>query len=90
MCIKWNLYSLRCKCWTLNVVGISSAQQVETDEDAAAADEEETQQDVDQGGGPEGEQVQRPVAVRLPAGGVLVVVGLVNGVDPHVTWRNPG
>lgn len=71
----------------LNVVGIGAAHQEETDEDAAAAKEEEAQQDVDQGGGPEGKQVQRLVAVGVHAGRVLVVVGLVNGVDPHVTWR---
>lgn len=87
--MKLNLYCPRCKCWSLNVIGISSAQQAETDEDAAAADQEETQQDVDQGGGPERKQVRSPVAVRIHAGRVLVVVGLVNGVDPHVTWRNP-
>lgn len=73
----------------LHVVRIGTAQQEHTDEDAAAADEGEAQQDVGEGGGPEGEQVQRLVAVRIRDRRVLVVVGHVNGVDPHVTWRNP-
>lgn len=70
----------------LDVVGIGPAAQEEADEDAAAAHEEHAQEDVDQGGGPEGEQVERPVAVGVRARRVLVVVGLVNGVDPHVTY----
>lgn len=82
---------MRCNRWTLNVVvGIGPAQQVEADADAAAAQEEEPQQDVDQRGGPEGKQVQRPVAVGPRAGGGAVVVGLVDGVDPHVPWGEPG
>lgn len=91
---KPDFLPLRCKRRPLNVVvGIGPAQQVEADADAAAAQEEEPQQDVDQRGGPEGEQVQRPVAVGPRAaagGGGAVVVGLVDGVDPHVPWREKG
>lgn len=74
---------------TLHVVGIGSTQHAETDQDAAATNKGETHQDVDQGGAPERKQVQRPVAVQIHGGRVLVVDGLVNGVDPHVPWRNP-
>ena len=68
------------------VVGIGSFAQAEAAEGAAAADQEQAQQDVDQGGDPEGEQVQRLVAVGVHVCFALVEVGLVNGVDPHVTW----
>lgn len=71
------------------VVGVGSATQVEADEDAAAAEQEQAEEDVDQGGGPEGKQVQRPVAVGLHGCRVLVVVGLVNRVDPHITSNKP-
>lgn len=66
------------------VVGVGSPAQAEAEDDAAAADQRQTYEDVDQRGGPEGEQVERPVAVGI-AGYVPVVVGLINGVDPHVT-----
>lgn len=67
------------------VVGVGSAAQAEADEGAAAAYQGQTQDDVDQGGGPEGKQVDCPVAVGIHICSVLVVVGLVNRVDPHVT-----
>lgn len=69
------------------VVGVGSAARVEADEDAAAGEHEQAQEDVDQGGGPEGEQVERPVAVRIHVRRVFVVVGLVDRVDPHVAWE---
>lgn len=71
------------------VVGVGAAAQEEAEEDAAAAHQEQTQQDVDQGGGPEGEQVERLVAVGIQMCGVLVVVGLINRVDPHITCDKP-
>lgn len=67
------------------VIGVSSATQKEAEEDAAATYYKQTQEDVDQGGGPEGKQVQRLVTVGIQSRCVLVVVRLVNGVDPHVT-----
>lgn len=69
------------------VVGVGTAAQTEAEKDAAATDHQHTYEDVDQGGGPESEQVQGLVAVRIHVGRVLVVVGLVNRVDPHVTWN---
>ncbi len=73
-------------CSSLDVViWVGSATQEEAEEDAAAAKQEETQEDVDQSGSPEGKQVQRPVAVGTNVSAVLVVVGLINRVDPHIT-----
>lgn len=71
------------------VVGVGSAAHVEADQDTAAEQQEHTQEDVDQGGGPEGKQVESPVAVRVHIRRVPVVVGLVNGVDPHITSNEP-
>lgn len=68
---------------------VGSSAQVEADEDAAADDQGGDEEDVGQRGGPEGEQVQCLVAVRLHACRVLVVVGLVNRVDPHITSNEP-
>lgn len=67
------------------VVGVGSATQVEAEENTAAAYEEQTQEDVEQSGGPEGKQVELLVAVRIHICCVLVVVWLVNRVDPHIT-----
>lgn len=71
------------------IVWVGSATQAEADEGAAAGQQGRSQQDVDHGGGPEGKQVQRLVAVGLYIRCVLVVVGLVNGVDPHITGDKP-
>ena len=47
-----------------------------------------TQQDVCQCGAPESKEVQGSVAVRpLRLGQSLVVVGGVDGVDPHIAWE---
>lgn len=73
----------------LGVVGVLAAKHEATDEEAAAADQRYTQDDVDQGRGPEGEQVERPVAVLLDIRRVLVEVWLEDGVDPHVTCDKP-
>lgn len=67
------------------VVCICSATQEEAEEDAAADKQKQSQEDVDQGGGPEGKQVQCLVAVRIHICRVLVVVGLIDRVDPHIT-----
>lgn len=69
------------------VVGIGSATQEEAEEDAEAAYEEKTQEDVDQRGGPEGKQVECLVAIGFHTCCVLVVVGLINRVDPHITYN---
>lgn len=77
-------------CSTLHVVvRVCSATQEEAEEDAAAREQKQSQEDVDQGGGPEGKQVQCPVAVRIHICRVLVVVGLINRVDPHITSNKP-
>lgn len=68
------------------VVSVGSATQVEADEDEAAAYQEHTEEDVDEGGDPEGKQVERPVTVRIRSCCVLVEVWFVNRVDPHITW----
>jgi len=67
------------------VVRVGSAAQEGAEAGAAAADHEQSQEDVDEGGGPEGKQVEVPVAVRVHIGRVPVVVGLVNRVYPHIT-----
>lgn len=46
-----------------------------------------TKQDISESGGPEGEQVERLVAVCIHIGRVPVVVGFIDGVDPHITQR---
>lgn len=75
-------------CLSLDVdVGVGTAAQAEAEKDEAATDHQQTHEDVDQRGGPESKQVQGLVAVRIHGGCVLVVVGLVNRVDPHVTWK---
>lgn len=66
------------------VVGVGSATQAEAEEGTAAEDDEQTQEDIDQGGGPESKQVQGPVAILVPS--CLLIAGLVNGVDPHIAW----
>lgn len=71
------------------VVGISSSTKAEAEQDAEANYEEETQEDVDRGGAPEGKQVERLVTVKIHTCAVLVVVGLVNRVDPHVSSNEP-
>lgn len=51
-------------CWSRNVVvWVGSTAQAKAEEDAEAANQEETQEDVEQGGGPEGKQVEGLVAV---------------------------
>lgn len=71
------------------IVRVGSATQVEADKDEAATDQETTQQDVDQGGGPEGKQVESLVTIGTQICGVLVVVWLVDRVDPHITSYKP-
>lgn len=68
------------------VIGVGSATQAEAEEGAAAEDHEQTQEDIDQGGGPESKQVQGLVAIGVQSCCALVIVGLVNGVDPHIAW----
>lgn len=73
-------------CWSLDIViGVGSATQVKTDEGTATNYDEQSNEDVDQGGDPEGKQVQCLVAVGIHICCALVKVGLVNRVDPHVT-----
>lgn len=73
---------------TLNVVvWVGAAAHAETHEDAAATQQEDSKQNVDQGGGPEGIQVERLVTVHIWVGRVLLEVRLVDRVDPDVTWR---
>lgn len=71
------------------VVAVGPAAQVEADQDTTAEDQEQTQEDVDQGGGPEGKQVESPVTVRVHICCVPVVVGFINGIDPHITSNEP-
>lgn len=68
------------------VVRVGSATQAEAEEGAAAEEHEQTHEDIDQGGGPESKQVQGLVAIGVQICRDLVVVGLVNGVDPHIAW----
>lgn len=73
-------------CLSLDIVdGVGSATQAEAAEDTAAAHQEQTQEDVDQGGGPEGKQVEGPVAVGIHISCILVVVRLINRVYPNIT-----
>lgn len=69
------------------VVVVGPAQQEEAAEDAAAGENEQNNQDVDQRGVPEGEQVERLVTVARHIGSVLVVLGLINRVDPNVACQ---
>ena len=72
------------------VVGVGPAEGAEAQQSAAPPEQEQAQQDVQQRGGPEGKQVQRLVAVWLHGRGGAVVVGLVDGVDPHISCRDDG
>lgn len=67
-----------CRRLHVDIIGVSAATQEEAEEDAAADYQEETEQDVDQRGGPKGKQVERLVAVGTYICCVLVVVGLIN------------
>ena len=69
------------------VVGVGSATQAEADHDAAAAQQDHAEEDVDQSRDPEGEQVERLVAVKLRVRGVLGEFRHVNRVDPHIAWK---
>lgn len=71
------------------VVRVSSAAQAEAEEGAAGTKHCHPEEDVDQGGDPEGKQVQVLVAVEARVSCVLVVVGLVNRVDPHISSYEP-
>ena len=76
-------------CLSLDIVDwVGSATHAEAAEDTAADHQEQTQEDVDQGGGPEGKQVECPVAVGIHIGCILVVVRLINRVYPHITLDN--
>lgn len=67
------------------VVGIGTATQAEAEEDQEAAHEKQTDQDVNQSGGPEGKQVKGLVAVGAHICCVFGVDGLINRVDPYIT-----
>lgn len=71
------------------IIRVGAATQEAAEEDAAAHDYKQTQEDVEQRCGPEGEQVERFVAVGVHICRVLVVTGLVNRVDPHITSDKP-
>lgn len=71
------------------VIWVGTATQAEADKDATATQQEQPQEDVDEGGCPEGEQVERLVAIGIYICCVLVVIGLVNRVNPHITSDEP-
>lgn len=73
----------------VSVVRISTATQAEAKENAASSDQCDPYQDVDQGDGPEGVQVNSLVAENVKGGGVLHIDGLINPVDPYVTANEP-
>lgn len=52
---------------------------------AAKGNKDHTKQDIGKVGGPEGEQVERLVAVQNPTSYLLVIVGFIDGVDRHIT-----
>lgn len=79
----WNSKTRRA-AGPLVVVWVSLAE-AGAEKAANPAEHEEAREDVDQRRGPERKQVHSFVAVELRAVGVLVVVGLVNGVNPHIT-----
>lgn len=68
------------------VVWVGAATQAEAHEDAAASQQEDSKQNVDQRGGPEGIQVERLVTVHIWVCRVLLEVRPVDGVDPDITW----
>lgn len=51
-------------------------------------EKQKAEQDVAHVGGPEGKQVECLVAVRIPAY-CLIVVGFIDGVDPHISSNEP-
>lgn len=69
------------------VVRVGAAAEAEAHEDAAAAQQEDSKQDVDQGGGPEGIQVEGLITVHIWVCRVLLEVRPVNRVDPDIPWR---
>lgn len=72
-------HSIRLLGWCLLIIATQKAC-------ATAREKDETQQDVVQVGGPEGKQVESLVAV-VVAGHCLIVVGFIDGVNPHITSR---
>lgn len=56
---------------------------------ATAAENDETQQEVEEVCGPEGKQVERLVAVGVQAGNRLVIAGFIDGINPHITSDEP-
>lgn len=80
----------RCSQKSLHVVvGVGTATQAGAHEAQAATHEGQTEQDVDQGGGPEGKQVQGLVAVEVWVCCIFLVAGLINRIDPHITSNKP-
>lgn len=76
-CFKKSLHNV--------VVEIGTATQAAAHQDQGAAQEKQTNQDVNQSGGPEGKQVKGLVAVGAHICCVFGVVGLINRVDPYIT-----
>lgn len=69
------------------IVWVGAAAQAEAHQDTAASHQEDGKQDVDQGGGPEGIQVERLVTVHIWVCRVLLEVWPVDGVDPDIACR---
>lgn len=68
------------------IVGVGATADTEAHEDTAASQQEDSKQNVDQGGGPEGIQVERLVTEHIWVDRVLLKVWLVDGIDPDITW----
>lgn len=68
------------------VIGVGRATQAGADQAQAAAKQGKGQHNVHQSGGPEGKQVHGLVAVELWLCCIPYVVGLINRVDPHITY----
>lgn len=71
------------------VVGVGPTAYVEADHDTAAREDKQTHQDVHQRDGPEGKQVDCLVTVGIDLCRGLVIVGFIDGVDPHITRDKP-
>lgn len=69
------------------VIWVGAAAQAQAHQDAAASQQKDSKENVDQGGGPEGIQVERLVTVHVRVRRVLLEVRPVDRVDPDITWR---
>lgn len=71
------------------VIGVSPSAQEEAEKDTAAPNQEQSNQYIDQCGGPEGKQVHSLIAVCIDGSGILDIIRFVDPVDPHITSNEP-